>query len=165
MPFLIRVFNSTHIGPVYPQDVLAAITASNYQTLCRQYGLDPALIEPSLARLGVLAAPDLAAPFFTVVYRANGERPIVVNIEDWGLRDLDNETLVPPKGLRDAYLNTVQLVSVELEEDQLQDLGLLLAYEVARWAAVQGNGILQGLDGRWYRLNAHKAFLPVGDPD
>ncbi len=67
MPYLIRVFNTTPISLVDPQDVLAAITESNYQTLCLQYGLDPALIKPGLARLGVLAAPDLAAPFFTVV--------------------------------------------------------------------------------------------------
>lgn len=165
MPFLIRVFNLIPIGPVDPQEVLAAITASNYQTLCRQYGLDPALIEPGLARLGVLSAPDMAAPFFTVVYRENGERPIVVNFEDWGTRDFETEAFMPPESLRGADLNTVQLVSIELDEDQLQDLGLLLAYEVARWAAMQGKGVLQGLDGRWYRLNAHKAFLPVDDLD
>ncbi len=163
MPYLIRVFNTTPISLVDPQDVLAAITESNYQTLCLQYGLDPALIEPGLARLGVLAAPDLAAPFFTVVYREDGKRPIVVNIEDWDSRDFEAKFFLPPQPLQVAIQNAVQLVSVELEEDQLQDLGLLLAYEMARWAAVQGKGILLGLDGRWYRLNAHKAFLPVGD--
>ncbi|QRN82703.1 hypothetical protein JR338_09780 [Chloroflexota bacterium] len=164
MPFLIRVFNSIPIGPVDPQEVLAAITASNYQTLCRQYGLDPVLIEPGLSQLSVLTAPDLAAPFFTVVYRENGEPPIVVNIDEWDARNFEAVAFVPPAGLRSVFFDAVQLVSIELEEDQLQDLGLLLAYEVARWAAFQGKGILLGLDGRWYRLNAHKAFLPVGDP-
>ncbi|MBG0787297.1 MAG: hypothetical protein H0S79_19580 [Anaerolineaceae bacterium] len=165
MPYLIRVFNPTPIISVDPREVLDAITESNYQTLCRQYGLNPALIVPGLARLGVLVAPDMAAPFFTVVYQENGERPIVVNLEDWVSAAFETEVFSPPQSLRGAFLRTQQLVSIELEEGQLQDLGLLLAYEVARWAAVKGNGVLQGLDGRWYRLNAHRAFLPVDNLD
>ena len=163
MPFMIRVFNSRLVGPLKPHEILAAITESNYQTLCRQYGLDPALIAPGLERLGVLAAPDAEAPFFTVVYRQDGERPIVVSLQDWDSNKQPLESGLPPAALQEAFLSTVQLVSIELAEDQLQDLGLLLAYELARWAAVQGRGIIQALDGRWYRLNAHKAFLPVED--
>lgn len=162
MPFLIRVFNSIPLGPINPHAILTAITASNYATLCEQYGLDPELIGPGLTRLGVLAAPTLEAPFFTVVYRQDGERPVVVTVQDW---HGDRSGVLPPKSLQTAFAATVQLVSIELVEDQLQDLGLLLAYEVARWAAVQGKGIIQALDGRWYRLNAHKAFLPVGETE
>ena len=158
MPFEICVFNSIPLGPINPQEILAAITESNYETLCRQYGLDPAMIDPGLARLSVLAAPKAEAPFFTVVYRTDGDRPIVVTVQDWesGVSDI-----LPPKSLQEAFAATMQVVRIELAEDQLQDLGLLLAYEVARWAAVQGKGLLQALDGRWYRLNAYKAFLLV----
>lgn len=158
MPFVIRVFNTQLIAAIDPNEILAAITESNYQTLCQQYGLDPALIAPGLARLGVLTAPDKAAPFFTIVYRQNGERPLVVSLQDWAPVELETR---PSEPLREVFSRSVQLVSIELGEDQLRDLGLLLAYEVARWAAVEGRGIIQGLDGRWYRLSAHKAFLPV----
>ncbi len=163
MPYMIRVFNSVPIAAINPRDILAAITESNYYTLCGQYGLDPAQIAPGLARLGVLAAPDSEAPFFTVVYRPDGERPLVVSFQDWDPAVSATEDLLPPKSIQGAFVRTAQLVSVEVEEDQLRDLGLLLAYELARWAAVQGHGIIRALDGRWYRLNAHKAFLPVGD--
>lgn len=158
MPFSIRVFNSIPLAPINPREILAAITESNYYTLCGQYGLSPALISPSLARLGVLAAPDSEAPFFTVVYRQDGERPLVVTVQDW---DGNYSGGAPSPGLQVALVNAVQVVSIELAEDQLQDLGLLLGYEVARWAAVRGKGIMRALDGRWYRLNRHKAFLPV----
>jgi len=160
MPFTIFVFNSIPLGPINPHEILAAITASNYYTLCGQYGLNPALISPGLARLGVLAAPAAEAPFFTVVYRQDGERPVVVTIRDW---DGASSVVLPPISLQDAIANAVQVVSIELAEDQLWDLGLLLAYEVARWAAVQGKGVVQALDGHWYRLNEHQSFLPVGE--
>jgi hypothetical protein len=61
-----------------------------------------------------------------------------------------------------ARLMQVQAVyMIELLETQLTDMGLLLAYEFARWAAQRGSGIVLGLDGVWYRLNAHQAFIPL----
>ena len=53
MAFLIQVFNSNPIDDVDPDEVLAAITESNYVTLCAQYGLDPALIPATKAQLQV----------------------------------------------------------------------------------------------------------------
>jgi hypothetical protein len=50
---------------------------------------------------------------------------------------------------------------VELARLQSSDLGILLAYELARWISFKGTGLIYALDGVWYRLNAHKAFLPV----
>ena len=53
------------------------------------------------------------------------------------------------------------MYSVALQDEQLTDMGLLLAYEVARWIAHQGSGIVLGLDAAWYRLNEHQAFIPL----
>jgi hypothetical protein len=157
--FLIQVFNSHPIENVRPAEVLAAITESNYVTLCAQYGLDPALIPATKAQLQVLAAPPSASvPFFTVSYGA--ARPVVVELRGWD--SADAVRLAPvPEAARPALSRAAQVVSVSLEPGQLQDLGLLLGYELARWAAVQGQGIMRALDGRWYRLNAYKAFLPL----
>jgi hypothetical protein len=156
--FLIQVFNSISIKDVRPDEVRAAITESNYATLCAQYGLDPALIPAAKARLQVLVAPSSTAPFFTVSYGA--ERPVVVDFQDWE-SDYVNRIAPVPETAREALSRTAQVVSVSLAPDQLQDLGLLLGYELARWAALQGRGIMRALDGRWYRLNAYKAFLPL----
>ena len=43
--------------------------------------------------------------------------------------------------------------------------GILLAYEVARWAANLRKGLIYGLDGTWYRLNRHQAFIPLMNLD
>jgi hypothetical protein len=157
--FLIQVFNSNPVHDVRPAEVRAAITESNYVTLCAQYGLSPALIPAAKAQLQVLTAPSSAgAPFFTVSYGA--ARPVVVEFQDWDSEDMGRIRPVPEIA-RPALAHTAQVVAVSLEADQLQDLGLLLGYELARWAAVQGQGIMRALDSRWYRLNAYKAFLPL----
>lgn len=159
MAFLIHVFNTVAIEKVHPQEILAAITESNYRTLCRQYGLDPDLIDEARANLRVLAAPEAAAPFLTLAYRPGGVRPVVVHFQDRG--EISGRLPSAPESVRKTLSAAVQIVSVELDADQLQDLGLLLGYELARWAAVRGKGVMLGLDGRWYRLNAFKAFLPL----
>jgi hypothetical protein len=60
------------------------------------------------------------------------------------------------------HLNSTNfLIEIELMEHQLSNMGLLLAYEAARWAAFKGGGIIFGLDRTWYRLNQYNAFLPL----
>lgn len=157
--FLIHVFNAVAIENIHPQEILEAITASNYHTLCSQYGLDPDLIDETRASLRVLAAPGTAAAFLALAYRPDTARPIVVHFQGQG--GIAERLPSAPERARTALSAAVQIVSIELDEDQLQDLGLLLGYELARWAAVQGKGVMLGLDGRWYRLNASKAFLPI----
>jgi hypothetical protein len=53
------------------------------------------------------------------------------------------------------------LVEIELMQHQLLNMGLLIAYEAARWAAFKGAGIIFGLDRTWYHLNQYRAFLPL----
>lgn len=162
MAFLIRVFNPTPIEEIRPSDILAAITESNYATLCAQYGLDPALIPAARERLSVLASPLSGVPYFAVTYREAGAQPVMVHFQDWSWDGACLDGLAPvPEPARQALSQAVQVVTVALSEDQLRDMGLLLGYELARWAAVQGDGIMRALDGRWYRLNAYKAFLPL----
>ena len=52
---------------------------------------------------------------------------------------------------------------VELVATQLGDMGLLLAYELARWIAQRGEGLVLGLDRTWYRLNVYQAFIPIAE--
>ncbi len=164
MAYLISVFNLKTITKIDPQTILDAITASNYHTLCDQYSLDPEMIEPTLAHLKVIAEPYIASGYFALEYRGQNQSPIVVYLLDPGQleeSDIDRVREAAPHNLREKLNDVRQVVQIELSEDQLADLGLLLGYELARWAAELGKGFVRGLDGEWYRLNRHKAFLPV----
>lgn len=159
----IVVCNQRLIEPPEEADFLAAITRSNFHTLCAQYGLDPALIGPSKEYLGVRFFAQGLSPFFLLDYQPEGEAPLVVHCLSDDKREkflqeklLEEETLLCKQDLA----HTRQIFSIQLSEDQARDMGLLLAYEVARWAAELGNGVMRGLDGDWYRLNRYSAFIP-----
>jgi hypothetical protein len=162
--YSISVFNTKQIKGIDPLEVLAAVTSSNYHTLCDQYGLDQALIEPTLLHLNVMVESQESLGYFILEYRPQGRRPIFIHLlnpSDIELEKLKRLWNDAPQAIRKKLSGIKQIVRIELEEDQLRDLGLLLGYELARWAAESGDGVVQGLDGNWYRLNQHKAFLPL----
>jgi len=148
------------------ESVLKAISGSNLYTLCDQYGLDSAQIEATVAHLGLIRGKTTQfAPFLLLRYHPKGDRPLLVHAfqvdSSQGsliLHRAVNNTYHP--ALKKALGKTNQVLFIELSQIQLRDMGLLLAYEVARWAAEQGKGFVRGLDGKWYRLNGHQAFIP-----
>lgn len=166
MVYRIFVFNSRLMGPVTDESVLKAITGSNFDTLCAQYGLDSALIEALWTHLALTRGKMTPfSPYLLLRYGPKGLRPLLVYayqadcpsgrlILQRALASVGHEAL--KKALSQARL----ILSIELSQEQLKDMGLLLAYEVARWAAEQGQGLVRALDGKWYRLNRHQAFIP-----
>lgn len=166
MPYRIMIYNQRPLGRFTRESLLAAITVSNFSTLCAQYGLDPALIQPAMDHLAVDMAVGVQAPYFLVRYQPGNQPPIVVSeqeaegaIRQGHLKEAVGERA--PQSVWEHLTRIRAICSVELVDSQLADLGLLLGYELARWAAARGDGIVLGLDGIWYRPNAHHAFIPL----
>ena len=142
--------------------ILAAITRSNFHTLCDQYGLDHELVAPAISNLRVSLFNGKLSPYLLVHYQPKGKPPLIVHCLSeldgvgWFLDLLDG---IEEVSLREALRKTHVVISIPLSSSQILDMGLLLAYEVARWVAELGNGFVQGLDGGWYRLNQYGAFL------
>jgi hypothetical protein len=146
---------------------LDALRAANFDTLCHQYGLNASACEDVLENLAVIGSPVSAtAPFFVVRYGPQWHQELV--IEGWHVtksagKDLLNafKTLVKCSEIQNNLEKTRIIFTIALTPAQLGDLGRLLAYEVARWAAFHGKGVMRGLDGEWYALNRHQAFVPL----
>jgi len=169
MSYWILVFNPQPIDEINPEELSAALTRSNFHTLCKQYELNAAMIEPALENLSVKIAPEAAALAFLLNYQSETEPSIPVYC--WPARS-EKGTELLAKALAAADSIAVfgllhrcsQIIGIELSSVQLQDMGLLLGYEIARWAADSGGGLVRGLDGIWYRLNRHLAFLTLEEP-
>ena len=166
MRFQILVCNQQSLGNIDGDALVAAITRSNFHTLCDQYGLSPDLIEPGKVALGVLAVRRSVAPFFVLRYHPSHCRPIIVN--EWHISDPAGgkwlESLLqnaPSHEVIKHLQRACFIVTITLGPTQIEDLGRLLAYELARWSAELGCGLVRGLDGKWYRLNDHQAFIPI----
>ncbi len=165
MSYWIYIFNQHPITDINAANIKAAITASNFETLCEQYHLDKGLIEPTLSNLDLVQAPNTQPLLFLLRYDLKGAPTIPVYQWDVDSRvgaDRLNSALTRVDGMvRQKLVDTTHIIAVELHRSQLQDLGLLLGYELARWAGEQGEGLVYGLDGGWYRLNRHQAFIPL----
>lgn len=162
----ILVFNQKSLGKIEPKKLKHALMKVNFDTLCSQYGLNSDLIGPAKDNLDVVVSQNRDFPYFLVKYGGDKARPLFVyerQLESQkGLRIWDGITGdINSKEVNMHLSKTNFLVKIELSQNQLSDMGLLLAYEMARWAAVKGGGIVLGLDGSWYRLNQHSAFLPL----
>ena len=164
--YRIFVFNQKPLGDIRREDVLEAISHSNFSTLCEQYGITPGLILSGKRSLDVVTASQGIAPYFLLHYRADRQNPLIVHEWNFDIALMKSnpgifQEEISSKVFREQLLSSSHLVSIELNHSQLNDLGRLLAYELARWAAEKGSGLVRGLDGVWYRLNTHQAFLPI----
>ena len=75
MAYWIMVFNQQPLGKFTGESLLAALRSAHFETLCAQYGLDPALIAPALDHLSVEKSARGQAPFFCCAINPNGSRP------------------------------------------------------------------------------------------
>jgi len=167
MPYWIWVFNLINIDEIDEEGLSRALAGSHLETLCDQYNLDRALIAPSIQNLRVVAVNTTISPFFLLFYRPKGERPLVIH--SWNLNQGQDAGFwkhflekSQPVAVEGHLSQTRTVFGISLSSDQLQEMGLVFGYEVARWAAAQGGGLIRGLDGLWYRLNIHQAFIPLG---
>lgn len=167
MPYWIWVFNLINVDKIDEEALTRALTSAHLETLCDQYNLDRALIAPSIRNLEVVAVNTTISPFFLLYYRPKGERPIV--IQCWDLNQGQDtgfwEYLLgksPPDTVERHLTEARTVFGISLSSSQLKDMGLVFGYEIARWVAAQGRGLIRGLDGHWYRLNNHQAFIPLG---
>jgi hypothetical protein len=164
--YWIQAFNLAPIGNLLDGDLITALRAANYNSLCKQYRLEQELIAPALKHLKLLSGPTDVAAFSVLKYQTGDRAPLI--IYHWDAqksegRDWLGETLnkLDQSHLRDRLKDTREILGVTLQAEQLRDFGLVLAYEVARWAAFMGQGLIYGVDGTWYRLNRHQAFIPM----
>jgi hypothetical protein len=59
------------------------------------------------------------------------------------------EGRAPPPGALPWLRATKEIVAVELGFSQLEDMGIVLAYEIARWLAQKGDGLVVDDDDCW----------------
>ena len=166
--YWIQVFNRQIVQPFPGEELMKALLEANFQSLSQEYGLNPALIAPALAHLELLASENGIAPYLLLNYQIRGQSPLVVyrwRVDEGAGAHILQEAKKRASRLEvQAHLTqTREILAISLRPSQLEDMGLLLAYEVARWWADRGQGVVFGLDGTWYRVNRHQAFVPLVD--
>jgi hypothetical protein len=133
----------------------------DYNTLAEDYDVPEALVAPALQHLRVTED-------FEVHYSADASaRPVVVHL--WTAPERVREEVEEAHEVRDApseaspYLEECRaVVGIELGFSMLETMGVVFAYEVARYLAQKYDGVIVDDDHRWQRIH-QIGFTPVGE--
>jgi hypothetical protein len=166
MRYTILVVNQQPLGAISAKALRLALMGVHFSKLCDQYQLDHRLIESVTSNLDVVVSKSDYCPFFYVRYGPAQDQ--LLFIYEWLVNTEKGKSIQqrllgthPEKAIKEGLLKARAMVEIELTQQQLTDMGLLLAYELARWAGSLGEGRVLSLEGKWYRLNVHRAFMPV----
>lgn len=166
MAWWLTVYCTRSVASIEPALLLSGIrdgdpeapAGIDYTTTAEDYEVDDALVGPALKHLAV--EPDSDRPLdLCVRYHADPERrPIVLH--RWAeparvaeeLRECA-ENRSPPAAAGPVLERCCEVVGIELGFSQLEDMGVVLAYELARYLAQKGAGVVVDDEGRWFTVD------------
>jgi hypothetical protein len=138
----------------------SALAGVDYQTLAEDYRVDASLVAESLAELVVNPLREKAGyevtydrerrPFFIRWWRDPSR--VAEELEEI----VERADRHPSKAIESVRASR-EVVGIELGASQLEDMGIVIAYEVARYIAQKCNGVILTNDGRWLCVE-HGAF-------
>ncbi|HEY7153516.1 MAG TPA: hypothetical protein VH575_06125 [Gemmataceae bacterium] len=168
------VYCSRSVSHVTAGDITAALDAVDFYTVAEGFGIeDEAVVEQALSRLRVETVADAPQIRFRVSYRASKTRPLFIH--HWTgaervreeLDEVEAEYLAgrSERGVsqvRKALSATVEVVAVELGLGQLEDMGLVIAGQIAEYFAGVGAGPIRDTGDEWWTVRRGVPKLLLG---
>jgi hypothetical protein len=171
MAWWITVYCRRSVSRLTPSELLAGITdrdrsaaaGVDYATLAEDYGVDADAVAPALAQLAVRATSD--APLDFEIGFATDGRPLVLHLWDAPERVAEEleeakEVRSVPATIADRLAETKEIVAIELGYSHLEDMGIVFAFEVARYLAQNGDGLIVDDDDAWQVVD-QGGFSPI----
>ena len=164
MPAWVTIYCSNPIGDM-PDDATFGkeIRNNDFWTLAEDYGIDESLVDSALANFRL----ENDGSGFNLHYGQHGDRPLTVHywtnpnrvaeegqevVEQLGADD-DRSAKIKTH-LQDAKA----VVGIEMGFSQLEDMGIVLAYEIARWFGRNRGGMIKDDDDNWSVIDDHGGF-------
>ena len=136
----------THRDPEAPAGV-------DYPTLAEGYDIDEDDAAAALSALTVREDRGGLEVFYgptrpLVLHRWTARERVVEEIAEC------REVRAPPASVGDRLDATAEVVGIEMGFSQLEDMGIVLAFEIARWLAQRGDGLIVDDEDHWYLADA-----------
>ena len=159
MPAWVTIYCADSVSDVRPEVLLKAISSSDYWTLAEDHGVSEDRVDPAIAELCISPLGD----GFQLHYQPEGERQLA--IRRWNdparvaeearevLEQIEGDATAAATQIREHMRGLKAVVAVELGFTQLEDMGVVFAYEVARWFAQTRRGLIKGDNENWLRTD------------
>jgi hypothetical protein len=135
----------------------AAPAGGDYHLLAEARDIEDADVDDALEQLEVVRVSDKPLDVQIRYKQEADARPIVVHLWQEPERvaeeieeALDNRE--PPERVKSELSACREIVGIELGFGQLQDMGFVLAFELARYLAQKGDGVIVDDENAWYAV-------------
>ena len=173
MPAWLSVYCTRSVAHVTAEDLLASISEMDLHTIAEGFGIeDEAIVDAAVSALRIEPVLQLEGVKFRLLYRPKDSRPvfIYVSVEPAEVRELRDEVLeelAPSKArgvrrVRSHLARVIEVAALELVWNQLDDMGIVLAGQVAEYLAVVGKGLIQDHNDDWWAMRGRAPVLIVG---
>lgn len=135
----------------------AAPAGVDYYMLAEERDLDDDAADDALERLEVVRVSP--GPLDVEIrYREGDARPIVVHLwhePERVAEELEEavETREAPEAVMTQLRGCREIVGIELGFGQLEDMGIVIAFELARYLAQKGDGVIVDDEDQWYTVD------------
>ena len=125
-----------------------ALAGVDYRTLAEDYGIDESLVENCARNVSVKELTDVEHGWYRVDFSTLGTDPLIIYRWSEPERVVEEITEVLDRlEITDSVLaktlkKTCEVIGVEMTLSQLADMGVVVAYEAARFLAQRGDGII-----------------------
>lgn len=155
MPAWISVYCTQPIDDVSADQLCDDIRDNDYWTLAEHYDVDDDLVNPALQRLRI----ERDSGGFQLHYRPEGERQLAIHCWTGSARveeeiaevaeTLEEDSSETANRVREHLKNVQAVIGIEMGFSQLEDMGVVFAYEIARWFGEHRGGLIKGYDDSW----------------
>jgi hypothetical protein len=170
----ITVYCARPLGDLPPSELLAglrgddpcALAGVDYLTLAEDYRIDESLVENCAKTLCVEALHAGPDDWYGVGFSSMGSAPLTLHRWTQPERVAEEVSEVLEQlSLSDGVLSrrlqsSREVIGIEMARSQLADMGVVVAFEIARFLAQRGNGVVVDDSDRAMHVEAGQ-FLPI----
>jgi hypothetical protein len=149
----LTVYCTRSVARITASDLVAALGAADLHMSAEAFGIDDeSVVDDALAQLRIESIAGLADVRFRLTYAADN-RPVLIHLCDDPVEELE-EALeeVQDERVRACVQQAVEVVMVELRPSQLEDMGIILAEQVAETFASAGRGLVRDENDDWWAV-------------
>jgi len=156
-------------------DILGGIEDAHvdFHTVAEGFGIeDEEVVDQALGQLQIEPVSETGGVKFRLRYRSAEFRPVLIHLWDdaeilqeereEALEQLEEVKGKAVKRVRSHLDRVVEVAALELGWSQVEDMGIVLASQVAEYLAMIGDGLIRDQNDDWWAVEDHVPVLLIG---
>ena len=171
----LTVYCTKSVDHVTANDLLALLhNLEDPYILAEGYGIEDeeTAVDRAMKHLRIEPVSKEPGVKFSIRYKPRNARPVLFHLwaqpkrvqteRDEALEQFDDTKGRTVARIRKHLANCVEVVALELGWAQLEDMGIVLAGQIAEFLAVEGNGLIRDQNENWWSMKNGAPVLLVG---